>query len=65
MQVLLGVLNSLQINLKLTLKTETMHIFHFQKVEIKYNNHRLSTQNYFKPTCTCLYMLLDNFLRHS
>ena len=65
MQVLLNVLNSLHINLKFTIKTETAHVFHFLDVNIKYDNNRFCSQTYFKPTNTGLYMLWDSFLPYS
>ena len=39
--------------------------FHFLNVNIKYDNNRFSTQIYFQPTNTGLYMLWDSFLPHS
>ena len=65
MQVLLCVLNSLYINWKFTIETETAHTFHFLDVNIKFYNTRLSSQTYFKPTNTNLYMPWDSFLPHS
>ena len=65
MQILLNVLNSLYINLKFKLETETAHTSHFLDVNIKYDNNRFGTQTYFEPTNTGLYIICDSFLPHS